>query len=191
MTRRIAGLALLTAGLVAAPPPAHAGPPWIGIEIPANPLHESSRGALLLVHAYHHGTAMAFPVTGTAEGLVGGQRRTVTLAFTRAVWDGVYALRYDVPAQGVWILVINVMQSEQDGATAIVRIKNGEVVGVRVPMGTERTPRRVTTQDVDEALRAHARDLAAEPRGAGTGLALLGGLAMLGVVGLVGLKERR
>lgn len=186
MIRPTAGLALLTVMLLAAPAPAHAGPPWIGIEIPANPLHESSRGALLLVHAYHHGTAISFPVTGTAEGLVGGQRRSVKLAFTRAVWDGVYALRYDVPSEGVWILVINVAQSEQAGATAIVRIKDGEVVGVRVPTGGERGPRRVTTQDVDEALSAHARDLAVGSRGAGIGLALLG----FGVVGLVGLKRR-
>ncbi|MGH9258403.1 MAG: hypothetical protein ACRD08_00680, partial [Acidimicrobiales bacterium] len=127
MTRPIGGLALLAAALLVAPPSALAGPPWIGIEIPANPLHESSRGALLLVHAYHHGTAMAFPVTGRAEGLVGGERRTVKLEFSRAAWDGVYALRYDVPAEGVWILVITVAQSEQAGATAIVRLKNGEV----------------------------------------------------------------
>ena len=38
------------------------GPPWISIEYPANPYDSGSRGAFLLVHAFHHGTPVSFPV---------------------------------------------------------------------------------------------------------------------------------
>ena len=43
------------------------GPAWISIETPVNPYDASTRGAFLLVHAFHHGDAMASPVTGRAE----------------------------------------------------------------------------------------------------------------------------
>ena len=173
--------------------PAVAGPPWIGIEIPANPLHPSSRGALLLVHAYHHGTPTGFPVTGTAEGLVGGQRRTQALAFTATTWPGVYALKYDPPRDGAWVLAITVRQGEErgDAATALVRIRDGEVVGVTVPTrGTG--PRAVSPADVEAALRAHAAALAAAPSSGPRGRGALA-LAGLGLVGLcaVAVRQRR
>jgi len=51
---RSLGLAALVSALVATP--ALAGPPWISIELPANPYDQATRGAFLLVHAFHHGT---------------------------------------------------------------------------------------------------------------------------------------
>ena len=53
------------------------GPPWISIETPPNPFDSGSRGSYLLVHAFHHGTPVNFPVAGTAEGIVDGTRRTI------------------------------------------------------------------------------------------------------------------
>ena len=134
---------------------AHAGPPWISIETPANPLDPTSRGALLLVHSFHHGTPVAIPVSGTAEGLVDGRRRTVALEFTPTSRPGVYALRYQPPREGSWILVIRVTQGPGDAATAIVRIADGEVAGVRVPTDG-RGPAQVSARDVEDALRQHA-----------------------------------
>ena len=64
------------------------GPPWISIEHPVNPYDATTRDAFLLVHAFHHGTPQNFPVTGTAEGMVDGQRRTVNLEFTRTSRSG-------------------------------------------------------------------------------------------------------
>ena len=132
-----------------------AGPPWISIEAPANPLDPTSRGALLLVHAFHHGTPVGLPVSGTAEGLVDGQRRTVALEFTPTSRTGVYALRYQPPREGSWILVIRVTQGPGDAATAIVRIEGGEVAGVTVPTAEGR-PVQVSARDVEDALRRHA-----------------------------------
>jgi len=47
MPTRIRSLALaaLATALVAAPAPALAGPPWISIELPANPYDRSTRAA--------------------------------------------------------------------------------------------------------------------------------------------------
>lgn len=150
---RAFALAGLAVGL--ATRPAHAGPPWISIEIPANPLDATSRGALLLAHAFHHGDPVALPVSGTAEGLVDGRRRSVTLEFAPTSRRGVYALRYAPPGEGSWILVIRVTQGTAT-ATAFVRIVDGEVASVRVPTVDRGGPAQVTAREVEQALREHA-----------------------------------
>lgn len=148
-------LALAALAVCLAPRPAHAGPPWISIEVPANPLDPTSRGALLLVHAFHHGTPMAFPVSGTAEGVVDGRRRTVKLEFTPTSRTGVYALRYDPPREGSWILVIRVTQGTAT-ATALVRIADGAVASVKVPTVDRGGPAQVSERDVESVLRGFA-----------------------------------
>jgi hypothetical protein len=144
----------------AAPMAAVLGPPWISIEYPANPFDRGSRGAYLLVHAFHHGTPVAFPVSGTAEGLVRGERRTVRLAFTPAGRPGVYALRKQWSDAGVWTLVVRVTQEAGDAATALVELApGGEVARVQVPTARHREgdfPRAVTAAEVDAALRGRA-----------------------------------
>src|SRR5919197_1933024 len=103
------GLAAIAA-MAAAPSDATSskGPPWISIEYPANPLDASTRGAYLLVHAFHHQTPMASPVHGTAEGLVRGERKSISLRFDTTSRPGVYALRKQWSDDGVWSLVISV-----------------------------------------------------------------------------------
>ena len=59
--------------------PARVGPPWISIEYPPSPYDRTTRDAFLLVHAFHHGTPMNFPVAGKAVGVVNGERRSITL----------------------------------------------------------------------------------------------------------------
>jgi hypothetical protein len=148
-------LALAAVAMCGTAAPAHAGPPWISIEMPANPLDPTSRGALLLVHAFHHGSPIALPVSGTAEGLVDGRRRTVTLAFTPTSRPGVYALRYEPPREGSWMLVIRVTQGSAT-ATAFVALADGAVASVRVPTVDRGGPAQVSARDVEEALREHA-----------------------------------
>jgi len=77
---RCFGLAAALSAFLAAP--ALAGPPWISIELPVNPYDESTRGAFLLVHEFHHGTPVSYIVTGTAEGIVNGERRSIKLEFS-------------------------------------------------------------------------------------------------------------
>ena len=143
--------------LAAAPDVAVAGPPWISIELPANPYDASTRGAYLVVHAFHHGTPIGIPVSGRAEGLVNGQRKSVTLKFQPTERPGVYALANQWGDEGEWTLMITVSQGPKDtGATALVQISGGQVFSVTVP--TEKrdnwtVPRAVTLADVEATLR--------------------------------------
>jgi hypothetical protein len=153
MFRKLSLAALLVTGL---PAIAVAGPPWISIELPANPWDQTTRGAFLLVHAFHHGLPIQVPVTGVAEGIVNGQRKSVTLTFDKASRPGVYTLRNQWGSTGRWVLVITVSQHQDDVAQAIVEISEaGEVTAVRVPVRADRDgfPRRVTQAEVEAALR--------------------------------------
>jgi hypothetical protein len=147
-------LALSVAALVSTA----AGPPWISIEYPVNPLDQSMRGAFLLVHTFHHAEAVAYSVEGTAEGIVNGERRTIKLEFTETSRTGVYGLRRQWPAEGVWTLVI------KGGATAVVELgADGAIASVNVPSRQERgwtIPTDVSMADIDKALRARAVALA-------------------------------
>jgi hypothetical protein len=141
--------------------PALAGPPWISIEVPPNPHDRTTRGAFLVVHAFHHGNAVGFPVIGTAEGLVRGKRQTIPLAFDRTSRDGSYALRKQWPSEGTWMLVISVAPGGEDNrATALVELsRSGEVASVRVPSEQRdgwTIPRQVTAREVDAALQTRA-----------------------------------
>jgi hypothetical protein len=137
--------------------PAHAGPPWVSIELPANPLNSTTRGMYLLVRSYHHADAIVMPVTGTATGMVDGARRQIRLTFERTNMPGVYGLRQSWPA-GTWVLAITV--AGEEGPTALVSIAaDGQVHGVNVPTQTRNGTtfgRKVTQKDVDAALSAVA-----------------------------------
>src|SRR5213079_2820471 len=109
----------LTRALVFAALTLAKGPPWISIELPVNPYDQSQRGAFLLVHSFHHGTAIGYIVTGTAEGIVNGERRTVKLEFAETGREGVHALRQNWPKEGTWTLVIKANQGLVVAATAV------------------------------------------------------------------------
>jgi hypothetical protein len=138
------------------------GPPWISIEYPANPFDSGSRGAFVLVHAFHHGTPVSFPVSGTAEGIVAGARRTISLEFKNTSRPGVYALHKQWPSEGTWTLVVGVTQGEGEFNTvkAVVELgANGQVASVNVPTkmaGIHRVPDRVDMADVEASLKSRA-----------------------------------
>jgi hypothetical protein len=134
-----------------------AGPPWISIEYPANPLDRSTRGAYLLVHAFHHGTPVEYPVSGTAEGLVRGERKTVALRFTSTSRPAVYALQKQWGDEGVWTLLITVTQGQNDVAQAVVELGPQGITAVRVPTQRQREgdfPRKVTANEIEQSLLA-------------------------------------
>ena len=173
---RIVALAALTAAsaLLVSSPNVHArsavvGPPWISIETPVNPYDATTRGAYLLVHAFHHGEAIAYPVSGSAEGIVNGQRKRIALSFTATSRTGTYALRKQWDDTGVWTLVITVKQQENDLAQAIVEVgADGAVSRVHVPTRIgERDlpfPSVVSAQEIDTALRARARTMVGQQK---------------------------
>jgi len=159
LTALAASVALAAA---ATPFAAHhlAGPPWISIEYPANPLDPSTRGAYLLVHAFHHQIPMESEVSGTAEGLVGSERKSITLRFEKTGRTGVYALRKQWGDDGVWSLLISVGQHDSDPAQALVELgADGSISSVRVPTTRQREwtiPRRITSQEIEQSLQSRA-----------------------------------
>jgi hypothetical protein len=146
--------------LGAAPAGTTMGPPWISIEYPANPFDATTRGAFLVVHAFHHGTPTGFPISGTAEGIVGGERKTVKLAFTTTSRAGVYALAKQWPNEGTWTLLVTAAQGPEDRVSAIVELgQTGEVASVRVPTRQQdrwTVPAPVQMAEVERSLRERA-----------------------------------
>lgn len=155
-------LAFLAAFTVAVSVPAVAGPPWIAIEYPANPHDPGTRGALLTVRTYHHGEFMSYDVSGTAEGIVNGKRQSMPLDIRRLTQTGMYAVRFQKPSQGSWVLVINATRSGSFVATALVTIDaQGGVASVSVPSDTRENgrwvvPRKVAATEVDGILKANS-----------------------------------
>lgn len=149
--------------LVAAAPSVgghRAGPPWISIEYPANPLDPTTRGAYLLVHAFHHQMPMESDVRGTAEGLVGAERKSIPLRFEKTGRTGVYALRKQWSDDGIWSLVISAGQDGANPAQALVELAaDGGISSVRVPTTQQRewtVPRRITSQEIEQSLQSRA-----------------------------------
>lgn len=182
----LGAIALLSATLAS---PAFAGPPWVSIELPANPLNPTTRGMYLLVRTYHHGTVVQSAVSGTATGLVDGVRRSLPLTFERTNIPGVMALRQTWPAGGVWVLAIGV--GDHEGPTALVSIRaDGDVHAIKVPTQTREgyiMGRKVTQQDIDAALRK----VAAADGNATRDLGAAGALLLLPVAaGLLVVRRR-
>jgi hypothetical protein len=147
-------LSLAFAGALAA------GPPWIAIEYPANPFDPGTRGAFLTVRTYHHGDPLGYDISGTAEGLVNGKRESVRLDIRRLPQTGMYAVRWQKPAQGTWALLISTTRDGSFMASALVSINgSGRVAGVSVPSnpiegGRWVVPRKVASAEVDALLRS-------------------------------------
>jgi hypothetical protein len=153
------------AGLVAAltliaATAALAGPPWIAIEYPANPFDPGTRGAFCTVRTYHHGDLMGFDINGTAEGLVNGKRQSVRLDIRRLPQAGMYAVRWQKPAQGKWALIISTSRDGQHMASALVDVDaQGRVASVSVPSnpiegGRWVVPRKIAAAEIDALLRS-------------------------------------
>ena len=158
---------LVLSTLLAATAFVKAGPPWISIEYPANPYAQDSRDAFLYVHAFHHGTPTEYPVSGTAEGMVKGDRRTVSLEFKTTSRPGVYALTKQWPSEGTWTLVLGVTQGNGESNTAYALVElgaSGQVTSVNVPTLKRNgytMPAPIVMADIDAALRTRAGKLAA------------------------------
>lgn len=153
----VAVLSLVAAGV------AVAGPPWIAIEYPVNPHDPATRDAFMTVRTYHHGDLVGHELTGTAEGLVNGQRRSMRLDIRRLPQTGAYAVRWQKPADGTWVLVVSSRQEGKHMATAVVTVDNtGRVARVSVPSrpiegGRWQVPRDVAAAEVNSILRGMNR----------------------------------
>ena len=160
-SKLLRSFALVTALTMTAFSTAHAGPPWIAIEYPANPFDAASRDAFLTVRTYHHGEIMAKTVTGTAEGVVDGKRQSMRLDIRPGTQTGTYVVRWQKPATGRWVLVINSGNQGIIDATAVVEISpTGGVAGITVPTRSYGSgwigPRQVAAAEIDGLLQGRA-----------------------------------
>ncbi len=158
MRRPLLSLAAAVALVAATASPALAGPPWLSIEFPANPMNKSAQGAYLLVHTFHHEQVASFVVEARAEGIVNGERKTLPLTLERTDRDGVYALKQAWPQTGDWVIVI-VGAPGEGSVTALVSIADGNLRGIRVPTkrienGRWTVPVQVTQADIESELRS-------------------------------------
>ena len=145
-------LSLALAATISLAAPAIAGGPWISVELPANPY--LGRGAFAVVRTYHHRTPAPYPVTGTAEGLVNGQRRSVPLTFALDEAPNGYIVANTWGEQGVWVLNMSVT-GDHLGAGAVVGIdRNGEPAFTRFPRTAIGASRAATPREVEAMLRA-------------------------------------
>ena len=107
------------------------------------------------MHTFHHATPIGAPVIGKAEGIVSGERRSVSLKFGGTSRTGVYALNKQWPSEGTWVLFITANQGPNDDVTAVVELAaDGQVAAVRVP--TERRGSWKVPSDVSTAVSTAA-----------------------------------
>ena len=100
-------------------------------------------------------------VTGTAEGVVNGRRESMRLDIRAGSQTGTYVVRWQRPAVGRWVLVINSGSQGITDATAIVEISaTGGVANVTVPTraiaGGWIGPRPVASTEIDALLQGRA-----------------------------------
>jgi hypothetical protein len=168
----LAAVALAAAPALAEVPgaedvPAPVGPPWISVEYPANPFDAATRGALAIVHTYHHGVSRPFPLRVHAEGVVRGERRTVQLEARETSRTGVWAVTGRLPEGTGWVISATMTDTDKRAmGTALIGIApDGRLAAVEVPLtrqGNLAYPREASRADIDAVLAAAQ---GAAPRG--------------------------
>ena len=130
------------------------GGPWISIESPANPYDQAMRGSLMLVHTFHHGAKVDMPLVGKAEGLVDGERKSVTLTLKEGSEPGTHGVRNEWGTKGTWMVLLTATQHEPNASIqAVVDINaDGSVGKVTVPNTAGRL-RLLSAAEIDQGLR--------------------------------------
>lgn len=144
--KRLAFLLALAASV--ATPALAKGPPWLTIEL------RPMGGSFLLVRTFHHGTPMALPLSGTAEGLVNGRRTSLALRFDTTAEANAFGLVKTWGEEGVWVLNLAIAESEHGGAGGVVGIDRGGATFVRFPRSVTGVSRPATRGEVEAMLRA-------------------------------------
>lgn len=150
---RVLTLLIASAAVGAARPAAHfKSPAWLSVESPVNPYDPATRGAALLVHTQLiDRDARPSDLSGSAEGLVNGARRSIALRFDSLARRNTFAVRRQWPTEGTWLLRVSLRET-----TALVSLDAaGNVAGTQVPMQRTRDiplPRAVGPREIDSAL---------------------------------------
>ncbi len=190
------GLAAALAVALAAPALVEAGPPWITVEYPPNPLDRETRGALLVVHTYHHAGSVAAEISAVAHPAGEGDARSIELDVGPTSRPGVYAVRGELPEREAWVVVVTMREGDAAASALVAMEPGGELTAVRVPHELRNgwpIPHAATEAEV-QAMRETARALAQARRdlrlGAASAGAALAGVVLL-PLGALALRRRR
>jgi hypothetical protein len=148
----LAGIAAVTAATDTTHGAAMFGGPWISIESPANPYDPTARGALMLVHTFHHGTKADLPVVGKAEGLVDGERKTVSLTLAKSSEIGTHSVRNEWGSKGTWTVLVTASQGDTQIQAVAEINSDGSVGKISVPSKNGR-PHLLSVAEIDRGLR--------------------------------------
>ncbi len=77
-------------------------------------------GQSILVRTYRCGTPASLSLRGSAEGLVGGVRRTIALEVEPGPRPGVFSVARQWPAEGRWALVFSVSNGKGEVSSLVV-----------------------------------------------------------------------
>lgn len=132
------------------------GGPWISIEAPVNPYDASTRGALFLVHTFHHGTPEDQRIVAKAEGLVDGQRKSVALTPSKSAQVGTQSVRNEWGRNGTWTVLVSTAEHGVAMQAVVDIDADGAVGRVTVPMENGRW-KMLSAAEIDRSLRERAR----------------------------------
>jgi hypothetical protein len=95
-------------------------------------------GRSIVVRTYRCGTPASLSLRATAEGIVGGQRRTMKLEVTPAAEPGAFNVARQWPAEGRWALVFTVAGGHS--TSALVTLEPGPEVRIASQESTYERP---------------------------------------------------
>jgi hypothetical protein len=90
------------------------------------------------VRTYRCGTPATLSLRGAAEGIAGGQRRTIDLEVVRGKEAGVFEVARQWPAEGRWALVFTVVGGH--GVSALVTLEAGPAIRIASQKSTYERP---------------------------------------------------
>ncbi|HLG15241.1 MAG TPA: hypothetical protein VJH03_12160 [Blastocatellia bacterium] len=140
--------------------PALAGGFQIAIETPGSSNDPLLKEAVLVVRTFGCHVPTAAALSGTAEGLVNGQRKSVALEF-KPTSEGVYAIRQQWAGEGAWVLAITARYSGITSSALVELGPNGNVRLIERSAGGKQVPtrivqRKLSTSEIDTALKTLA-----------------------------------
>jgi hypothetical protein len=98
---------------------------WLEFAQPSASNDPSAHGAVALVRALGCGEPSKSTVTASAEGLVGGHRKSVPLQVIALATPGMYAIKGDIPKEGSWVLSVDGKYQTAETASLAVLTAQG------------------------------------------------------------------
>lgn len=145
-TFRFTLISALAAGSVMV---ATAGGFWLSIQNPVTVKDAAAKNAVVLVRVDGCNNPAEATVSGTAEGVIGGQRRSIPLKLEPVSQPGTFAVAPQWPAEGVWVLALRGKLANFETG-ALVRLTPGKFE----KQSSELFRRGIKAEDIESALKA-------------------------------------